>query len=365
MRSEEPRREALDDMRNQESHKHPLSPGNGGEGGGEGGPSLLTPHSSRAAAPGACRARFADGRWHFQHGPIDLVIGADGEPDAVAAAVERAWQRFQFILEELVGELPLLRAPVQEACAVRGPVARQMVAACWPHREQFVTPMAAVAGAVADEMIGSFHADGVRRAYVNNGGDIALYLTAGQSYRAGLVADPGRWLRGVAPGLDGEVVLAADLPVRGIATSGWRGRSFSLGIADSVTVLAARAAQADAAATMIANAVNVDACTIVRRPACELKDDTDLGERLVTVEVGDLSSREIECALAAGAAHAQRLLDAGTIAAAAMCLRASARVVGGVAARATGGLLEPVVPGAAWTGLLRAGYGHRSRTGSA
>ena len=66
---------------------------------------------------------------------------------------------------------------------------------------------------------------------------------------------------------------------------------------------------------------------IVRRPACELKDDTDLGERLVTVDVGTLSAEQIERALAAGAAHAQRLLDAGTIAAAAMCLRGRARTV--------------------------------------
>lgn len=320
---------------------------------------------SVADVRGAVRARFPDGRWHFQHGPIDLVIGSDGEPEAVAAAVERAWLRFQPILAELVGELRLLRAPVQEACAVRGPVAKRMAAACWPHREQFITPMAAVAGAVADELIGSFHAAGVRRAYVNNGGDIALHLAAGQSYRAGLVADPGRWLRSVAPGLDGEIELTADRPVRGMATSGWHGRSFSLGIADGVTVLAANAAHADAAATMIANAVNVDAPTVVRRPASELKDDTDLGERLVTVEVGDLAPEEIERALSAGAAHAQRLLDAGTIAAAMICLRASTRVVGGVAARATGGPLEAAVPGAAWTGLPPAASGHRGRTGSA
>ena len=45
--------------------------------------------------------------------------------------------------------------------------------------------------------------------------------------------------------------------MRGIATSGWRGRSFSLGIADAVTVLAATAAEADAAATVIANAVDL------------------------------------------------------------------------------------------------------------
>ena len=35
------------------------------------------------------------------------------------------------------------------------------------------------------------------------------------------------------------------MPHRGVATSGWRGRSHSLGIADSVTVVARNAAAAD------------------------------------------------------------------------------------------------------------------------
>ena len=66
--------------------------------------------------------------------------------------------------------------------------------------------------------------------------------------------------------------------MRGIATSGWRGRSFSLGIADAVTVLADRAAAADAAATIIANAVDLPGHpAIVRVPACELAPDSDLG----------------------------------------------------------------------------------------
>ena len=68
--------------------------------------------------------------------------------------------------------------------------------------------------------------------------------------------------------------------MRGVATSGWRGRSFSLGIADAVTVLAATAAAADAAATIIANAVDLPGHpAIARRPASELEDDSDLGDR--------------------------------------------------------------------------------------
>src|SRR5262245_41905956 len=100
-------------MKDPVAYRYPLSPGHGGEGGGEGDASRLPPHASpasadaptsRAPAPGATRARFPDGRWHFQHGPIDLLIGADGAREAVEAAVEHAWQRFQFILAELVGE---------------------------------------------------------------------------------------------------------------------------------------------------------------------------------------------------------------------------------------------------------------------
>jgi len=254
---------------------------------------------------GAIRARFPDGRWHFQHGPIDLIIGIDGDAAAVEAAGMRMWKRFQTVLMELVSELKLLRSPVQEADGVAGPVARRMIAACWPHRGQFITPMAAVAGAVADELIDELRGmSAIRRAFVNNGGDIALHL------------------------LDGDFEISADTQVRGIATSGWRGRSFSLGIADSVTVLARTAAEADASATMIANAVNVEDRAIIREPAAQLKDDTDLGDRLVTVEVGSLSPAKVEQALDAGQAHARHLLTACTISGAVICLQGRVQIVG-------------------------------------
>jgi hypothetical protein len=278
----------------------------------------------------AQRAPLSDGRWHFHHGPIDLIIDADGDPRSVSQALEAAWQRFETILGELVGELRLLRSPVEQAQGVRGGVARRMLAACWPHRERFITPMAAVAGAVADELIECFGAQaGVRRAYVNNGGDIALHLAPGQCYRVGLFADLGRSARHKPLNLDGRFEVTAALPVRGVATSGWRGRSFSLGIADSVTVLAHTAAQADAAATMIANAVTVDDEAIVRRPANSLKDDTDLGDRPVTVEVGTLSPGRVACALEAGAGHAHGLLEREVIWAAWLWLQGQARSVGG------------------------------------
>ncbi|HCN87720.1 MAG TPA: hypothetical protein DIT28_00845 [Oxalobacteraceae bacterium] len=276
----------------------------------------------------ATRSRFADDRWHFQHGPIDLIIGVDGEAAAVARALGNAWRRFGEILPELVSELRALRQPIIADVEFGGRVAQRMFNACCPHRGSFITSMAAVAGAVADELMPYFSAErGIARAYINNGGDIALHLQAGQHYRIGLFADLGKFA-GTVSAMDGDFDIDADMPVRGVATSGWHGRSFSLGIADSVTVLAANAATADAAATMIANAVNSDHPAIVRAPASSLKDDTDLGDLPVTVEVGRLPAEAVQAALRQGVWHAACLVECNTIYGAVLVLQGQTQVVG-------------------------------------
>lgn len=285
---------------------------------------------------GPTRARLDARRWHFQHGPIDLVLASFGANDVVAGADERAWQRFVTVLDELVAELPRLRAPLDADPGLRGPVARRMVAACLPYRDGFITPMAAVAGAVAEEILATMSAaGGLAKAYVNNGGDIALHLAPGESFRVGLVADVERATRhGHRIAVDGAFELTHALPVRGVATSGWRGRSWSLGIADSVTVLAASAAAADAAATMIANAVDVDHPAIRRRPAAEVDDNTDLGRLPVTVGVGPLPDEAVDAALAAGVRRAEALMARGLAWGAVLVLQSRVRVVGVVAAAA-------------------------------
>lgn len=268
------------------------------------------------------RQNLSPGREHWRHGPIDLVIEAWGDADAVAAAYATAWQRFETVLGELVGELAVLKAPVGATTQVCGSVARRMVGACLPFASGFITPMAAVAGSVADELRQFFAVAGVTRAYVNNGGDIAVHLVHGQTLAIGVVPDAH------LPSVAGDVAIHAHSPVRGVATSGWRGRSFSLGIADSVTVLARSAAEADAAATVIANAVDVDHPAIERRRACDLKDDTDLGERLVTVAVGQLPARQASVALDRGTAVADELLDRNLILGAALALQGQWRTAG-------------------------------------
>ena len=250
----------------------------------------------------ACSALLPDGRLHLQHGPIDLIVEAFGPPEAVRAAHARATARFEGMLPALVAELPALRS--EAPGLLRGRVAQAMAAAVAPFRPDFITPMAAVAGAVADAVCAALVAGGgLSRAYVNNGGDIALWLAPGQALTAAIAARPG------APD---RVRIAHDDPVRGIATSGRGGRSLSLGIADAVTVLAATTAAADAAATMIANAVDLPGhAGITRRPAYEISHDSDLGTRLVTCGVGALSADDIAKALSCGAAFARSLQARG------------------------------------------------------
>ena len=269
---------------------------------------------------------LADGRrLHLQDGPIDLIVEAWGSEANIRAAYDAAARRFTGLLDTLCEELSELRKAADPACCrLQGRVARRMHAAVAPHvTEHFITPMAAVAGAVAEEILSAMvDAANLKRAYVNNGGDIALHLADGEHFTMGLVDRPDR------TGLMQTTIIDADDPTRGVATSGRHGRSFSLGIADAVTVLARTAAQADAAATIIANAVDLPGHpAVLRCPAHDLQPDSDLGARLVTRGVGELSRDEIDDALEYGAHKARILLARGLIESAALRLHGETRIV--------------------------------------
>jgi uncharacterized protein len=264
-------------------------------------------------------------RLHLQDGPIDLIVEAHGSEANLRAAYRAAARRFTGLLDELCEELPALRkAADPEHCLLEGPVARRMHAAVAPFAaDHFITPMAAVAGSVAEEILGAMVGEAsLDRAYVNNGGDIALHLGGEEQFTVGLMDRPDQF------GLLRTMIIGAGDPSRGIATSGRHGRSFSLGIADAVTVLARTASQADAAATIIANAVDLPGHpAIVRCPAEELQPDSDLGARLVTRDVGRLEAFEIAAALEAGSDKARALLASGLIDGAALHLQGETRVV--------------------------------------
>lgn len=311
-------------------------------------------------------------RLHLSHGPIDIVLKAWGTPEAVQAAYAAAWARFPHILPELCAELGELRRPMSEHPRVTSPVARRMHAACVPFAGAFVTPMAAVAGAVADELLAEMmRAAPLARAFVNDGGDIAVHVTPGAPLEIGVAgafkdthsdthedtnedtnedrAHGGledRFKNKDLPRLNGRVAIAAGQGIGGIATSGARGRSLSLGIADAVTTLARDAATADVAATLVANAVALDAQhpLVTRRPAHDLDPDSDLGARLVTTAVGRLAPDDIVRALDAGRVHAEALRQRGLIHGAALMLQGHTHVAGGVAHLLQAGLLPRAEP---------------------
>lgn len=261
-------------------------------------------------------------RLHLQHGPIDLVISADG---ARKAAFEAATARFQCILNELVTELAALRQPLTaQTAAPKGAIARRMHQAAMPLRSAgYLTRMASVAGSVADEVLQAMtQAADLRRAYVNNGGDIAVHLTQDASFTTAMMDHEGQPL--------GQIKLTDQDGVGGIATSGRHGRSFSLGIADSVTVLAKSAAQADVAATVIANAVDVPGHPAITRQAASRLDDTsDLGDLPVVTQCGQLSASDIAQALQNGYDRAETYINLKQIKGAALFLQGQSLATSG------------------------------------
>jgi uncharacterized protein len=268
------------------------------------------------------------GRYHFQHGPIDVVAELFGEPSAVRLAATLLWQRFVYVLPELVSELALLKSEIAKDPQARihpqGRVAARMFMACAPFASQFITPMAAVAGSVADELLQTVSGCGLRKVLINNGGDIAAYSAPSETVTIKLLAPLA------------DICFSAPKNASinfGVATSGWSGRSFSLGIADAVTVVAQSAARADSAATMIANSVGpeLEHSAIARCAADSLKDDTDLGSRSVTQRVGILPKVLVTTALEQGRSYAANLLETGGILAASLALQSESVIVSSIA----------------------------------
>ena len=230
-----------------------------------------------------------DNRLFLQHGPTNIVIEVLGIDKNLAYL--NAKNYFETLLEELVLDLTLLKKEVVLNRKFNNKISQSMQDATEQFIPSFITPMAAVAGSIADNILKVLIDDThLEKAYVNNGGDISFYLNENQTMKGSLAAIPNMITE-----------IKHKNSSRGIATSGWRGKSFSRGIADSVTVLANNAAIADAAATMIGNAVDIyDHPNIKKKPANFIYEDSDLNNLPVTIEVGKLTKIEIKEALKNG-----------------------------------------------------------------
>lgn len=235
-------------------------------------------------------------------GPATLVLkgekgGKDHSFDRTAVTARVEWT-----LAQIKECLPILKqkASLIRKTAYLPPAARAMVEGVKEIDPTSLTPMAAVAGAVAEELLDFLKGEGLEFLSVNNGGDIAVC-----SHRPKPVAIGIGDIR--SGGLNRHVLRIEGLKEFGVATSGFGGRSFTLGLADMVSVIARSAPVADAAATFICNHTNIEHASVVRRKAAEIDPSTDIPEEMVTVRIGELSPEAVREALAKGKEAAERL----------------------------------------------------------
>jgi ApbE superfamily uncharacterized protein (UPF0280 family) len=182
-----------------------------------------------------------------------------------------------------------------------------MIAAAQAVGDADLTPMAAVAGTLADGVADWLVERGMTRVIVDNGGDLAIRLAPGETVSVGVRTDIHR----------PEVTHILELDDRssswGVTTSGLGGRSFTRGIASAVTAVAHRANYADAAATAIANACWVPDPAIRQVPARLLDPDSDIPQLPVTVGVGALSPGAFARAVARAVDKSDALTHCGVV----------------------------------------------------
>ena len=256
-----------------------------------------------------------------ENGPMHMVIqcrhGDKAMPETAMAAGEQAFGY-------LARVAACRQALKQPACSIKAPpedeIARTMVESARRIGDPDLTPMAAVAGTLADFVADWLAGEGMTWVIVNNGGDIAIRLADGESARVGIRPDIN------SQTISHVLTLDDRKPAWGVNTSGLGGRSLTRGIASGVTVIADSSSIADSAATAIANACFVKDARIVRVPAKSLDLDTDIPDVDVTVDVGPLDRPTIDVALANGMVRAEQLVDTGAIEGAFVACRGCFRI---------------------------------------
>ena len=174
-----------------------------------------------------------------------------------------------------------------------------------------LTPMAAVAGTIADGVADFLFSRGMTKVIVNNGGDIAVRFMAPNRVRVGLRerVDRQEFFHAVSLRVPFEKEGAAF----GIATSGLGGRSLTCGIASAATIIAKTASLADAAATAVANVSFVKSPGVIRRSAETIDPQTDIPGTMVTVNVKGLDQKTRVKAVSQSLELAERFVEKGII----------------------------------------------------
>ncbi len=217
-------------------------------------------------------------------GPMRLVIEARiGQVAQTQQAMQAAEQAVRF-LEGVAQARPFLGRGYRELISrVTDPRAFKMIASVQAVGDDDLTPMAAVAGTMADAVADFLFNRGMTRVLVDNGGDVAIRSCDGEPVSVG-----------IRPRVDKAtiahvVVLEPERTSWGVATSGLGGRSLTRGVLDAATIVAADASLADAAATAVANAGCTADDAVIRKPAEALDPHTDIAGLDVTLRVGELA----------------------------------------------------------------------------
>jgi ApbE superfamily uncharacterized protein (UPF0280 family) len=220
-------------------------------------------------------------------GPMRLAIRAwQNSRPQIALCRQAAEASFAYLEAVAKHKAVLSDFPENIKALPENKLAQRMIESVRAIGDIDLTPMAAVAGTIADAVADWLFGRGMTKVVVDNGGDIAIRLAAGEAATVG-----------IRPRIDClDISHIADLNDRrsswGVTTSGRGGRSFTRGIASAVTVIAESASIADAAATAIANACFVEDSSIVQMSAEQMDPNTDLKGLAVTIDVGPLSANK-------------------------------------------------------------------------
>ncbi len=235
---------------------------------------------------------ISPGKVFLDYGPISMVISAwqNNVPmtDECISSCQTAIMELEQIanhLTELKKAWPLCKTEkLSESALLMWQKVKET-------NDENLTPLAAVAGIIADAVADWLVQKGATKVIVNNGGDIALRLCKEETTKVGLLPQIK------TDKLSRTVSLKRDDGIGGIATSGLGGRSFTQGITEAVTVFADDCATADAFATFLANSSFLPSPRVKQVRAKCLDPNTDIPELFVTVEVEELLPEEKEKSL--------------------------------------------------------------------
>jgi ApbE superfamily uncharacterized protein (UPF0280 family) len=235
---------------------------------------------------------------------IDARVGKVAQPQQAARAADEAVS----FLEGVAAARPFLGRDYREQVArITDPLALKMIASVQAVADADLTPMAAVAGTIADAVADFLFQRGMTRVLVDNGGDIAIRSCDGEPVTVGIRPQVDR------RSLSHAVVLEPERTAWGVATSGTGGRSLTRGVLEAAVVIAADAATADAAATAVANASHILDGAVIRRPAEAIDPHTDIAGLEVTAGVGALTEEGRRMALDQALGRAEELIGARII----------------------------------------------------